>query len=729
MTGLVLPFQPPGAAAPAAGGVTAYNGIVPVVSARQLMDEEKAQTALAQSAPMITGLAGHVRRCFDAAVMAKREGGIEDRLNKAVRQRRGQYEPEVLAEIQKMGGSQIYMMLSANKARAAGSWIKDVMNGTRNERPWDVEPTAEPSLSPQDTQDVVGRATQEAMQIEQTLGVNMMNPDIMRDVVQRIADRKITDMKDQAERRMDKMRSKMEDQLQEGGFYQAMDAFIDDLVTFPYAIMKGPVIRKRKRLAWVQGQGGDYTPDVQETLETDWERVDPFKAYWAPHATEIDQGFFIEHHELTRSDIEQLIGAPGYDEGAIRAVLDEHGRNGLRDWLLSWNRAEQATAEGKGLSALMSNPDAVIDALQFWGNVQGKMLVEWGMDEQQVPDQLKEYSVELWVIGNWTIKAELNANPLGGKPYYKTSYEKIPGCFAGNGVMDLTRDTQNMCNAAARALSNNMGISSGPMTWVNTTRMAPGEDVTQMYPWRIFQGVTDPYTQGTPDKPIEFFQPQSNAQELMLIYDKFSQLADEYSGVPRYMTGDGMSGGAGRTASGMSMMMGNAGKSIKQVIGNIDLDVTEPLIDRLYTHNMRFADDPELKGDVRVRACGVNMLVAKESAQLRMNEILQIVANSELLIGIVGEEAVANLLREITKPLNMDIVPGKEIIRARMIQRQQMAMAQQIIAERQQAQQGQVIEGQSRRVGGEPPKTMPGNKQRLANHAPVTDNFSPSRRT
>ena len=48
-------------------------------------------------------------------------------------------------------------------------------------------------------------------------------------------------------------------------------------------------------------------------------------------------------------------------------------------------------------------------------------------------------------------------------------------------------------------------------------------------------------------------------------------LAAWFSQTARYLTGGESPGGAGRTASGMSMMMNNAGKAIKQVIANIDL--------------------------------------------------------------------------------------------------------------------------------------------------------------
>lgn len=720
-----LPPPPPGLAAPAApapmNNVAVVGGLVPVIPMSQIVAEETARASLTQNAPIITGLAAHVRRCFDAAYEWKRTSGIEERLQKCVRQRRGEYDPEILAEIKKSGGSEIYMMLTANKCRAAASWVKDVMFGTREESPWDIEATSDPSLPPPMVEEVVGEAGQEALQLEMQMGQDMMNPERMQEIVQRIYDKRMTLLKERATKRMDRMRGKMEDQLQEGGFNAAMDAFVDDLVTFPFAIVKGPVPRKRKRLTWVPALEGDWKPDIKDVIQLEWERVDPFKIYWAPHATGVDDGFLIEHHQLTRPDLEALDGVEGYDTAAIRGVLDEYGKGGLRDWLLQFGNAESAMAQGQSLSGLATNPEATIDALQLWGNVQGKELIEWGMDAKQVPDPLKNYDCEIWAIGRWVIKAELNANPYGCKPYYKTSYEKVPGSFAGNGVADLVRDTARICNAAARALVNNMGIASGPMVWVNTQRLAEGENVTQLYPWRIFQGVSDPYNTGGQKAPIEFFQPNSNVAELMALYEKFSTLADEYSGVPRYMTGDSPAGGAGRTASGLSMLMNNAGKSIKQVIGNIDMDVTRYLIERLYYYNMKYSEDPELKGDVRVVARGVNVLVAKEAAQVRMNEILNIVGSNPILIDIVGEEAIADLLREITKPLNMNIVPDREVIRARMLQKQQMMMLQAMAGA---GEGGNVTEGQTRKQG---PKVMPGNRQRLMNSAPVTDNFSPSR--
>ena len=108
-------------------------------------------------------------------------------------------------------------------------------------------------------------------------------------------------------------------------------------------------------------------------------------------------------------------------------------------------------------------PTEEFDALEFWGKVSGKMLLEWGMTKEEVPDEAREYDANVWAVGNYVIKAVLNYDPLGEKPYCKTSFIKCPGAFWGKGIPKIIEDLQGVCNAAARALVNNMvkGVTDG----------------------------------------------------------------------------------------------------------------------------------------------------------------------------------------------------------------------------------------------------------------------------
>lgn len=694
--------------------LTNVNGILPVANNAALEANSRKIAEQKNSEPVVQGLAAYVRKCWSSAYLAKLE--VEQRMLKSVRQRRGEYDPEIAAEIKKGGGSAIYMMLTSNKCRAASSWLRDALLGARDEKPWTIDPTTLPDVSPTDVEEVTQKATQEALAIEQALGAPVTTPEQMEEIVERIKDKIRVEIQDEAREKCDRMELKMEDQLQEGNFPDAFSMFIDDLTTFPAAIMKGPVVRNKPKMVWQQDAQGNYTPVVKDELQLDWERVDPFMIYPAPHATKVHDGYLIERHRMTRGQLSQLIGVEGYSEEAIRAVLEDYGHGGLHEWLRI--DTQKAEAEGKSTLAIQQNTDALIDALQFWGSVQGRHLVEWGMDAKDVPDLDKEYNCEVWLIGRWVIKATLNYDPFGRKPYYKTSYEEIPGVFWGNAVADLVRDAQIMCNTAARALADNMGIASGPQTVINIDRLPPGEDPTQLYPWKIHTAVSDPYGNSSP--PIDFFQPDSRAAELMGIYEKFSVLADEYSGVPRYMTGDASAGGAGRTASGMSMLMNNAGKSIKQVISNIDQYVLSPMLERLYYYNMRYSDDPELKGDVQIRVRGANALIVKEQAQVRINEFMNMVTQNPIYAQIIGDEGIINLLREVAKTLALDVskvLPSAEEVRIK----QSLAQQQQMMA---------ASLGAQGEEGGQPQagaQVMPMKQQELATGAPVTNNFQPQR--
>jgi hypothetical protein len=288
------------------------------------------------------------------------------------------------------------------------------------------------------------------------------------------------------------------------------------------------------------------------------------------------------------------------------------------------------------------------------------MLIEWGMTEEEVPDSAREYDANVWLVGNMVIKAVLNYDPLGEKPYAKASFIKCPGAFWGKGIPEIIEDLQGVCNAAARALVNNMGISSGPQVEVNLERIPPNEDITQLSPWKIWQVTNDPLGSSAP--AIRFTQPDSRASELVAVYEKFSRLADDHSGIPAYVYGDLDVKGAGRTSSGLSMLMGAAGKGIRQVVMHIDTSIIKPVVERQFVYNMRYDADESIKGDVEVVAKGAINLAVKETVNIRRIEFLNATANP-FDIEIVGKSGRAALLREVAKGLQMpvdEIVPSVE---------------------------------------------------------------------
>jgi hypothetical protein len=656
--------------------------LIPVARASDLETEARRRSQETQNTPVIQGLAAHVRKRWESARIAKRK--LEERMLQCLRQRNGEYDPEKAQEIVNQGGSDIFINLTSVKCRAATSWLRDTLLGKGSDKPWNIQATPNPTMPPEIMASLQQKLAQKLMQhVEQ--GGQSPDEEQLRQYAMQMKDEAERELREEASERVDRMSRKMEDQLAEGGWHHAFDEFLDDIVTFPYAVLKGPVKRRRKSLQW---QDGKLVP--VEEIRNEWERVDPFYLYWAPWAWEINDGYVIERHRMTADELQALIGVPGYNDDAIRTILNDFETQGMKQWL--WTDAAKAQAEGKYVTEAIISGD-LIDAIQLWDSVKGSLLLEWGLTEKEIPDAALNYPCEVWLISNVVIRAVLNYDPLGRKPYYLTSYENVPGAVDGKGVTDLCRDSQLMVNASARSLANNMGISSGPQVGVNISRLPPGEDITDMHPWKIWQFQASDYGDNT--TPITFFQPGSNANELMAVFEKFSARADEDTMIPRYMTGES-SPGAGRTSSGLSMLISNAGKGIKQVISNIDQNVITPAIERLYQDNLRYSDDPDLIGDVNIVATGANSLVVKEAEAIRRNEFLQLVLNSPVAQQIVGMNGLAELLRDSAKNLsgNVDrIVPDRKQI---SITEQQTQMIQQL------QQQLQMLMGQAPGAPGAP---------------------------
>ena len=665
--------------------------LVPVARASDLEAEANRAATEKQNSPMMEGLASHTRHRWETMRDHYREN-TELRLSKCVRARNMEYEPSKMAEIREQGGSEIFMGIVSTKCRTATAWLRDTLLGVGADKPWGISATPLPEVPPDVQTAMQGIMQQNLMQHYAEGGEQPSEADL-KQLAGGMKDTAMRAMKFEADKRVERMEKKMEDQFVEGGFTKAMFEFTNDVATFPYAILKGPIPRKRKTMKYIDGGLG-----IVEVVRDEWERVDPFKFYWAPWGDDVQSMPVIEVHHLTREDVEDMIGMEGYDEDSVRSILSDFGVGGF-DWL-DHDTSTMEDVTGVDYDDVSGD---LVAAIQLWDTIPGDILLEWGLSDEEIPDPQKSYPCEVWMVNNTVIRAVLNYDPLGRKPYYVTSFEKVPGRIDGNGVADLCMDAQNMCNAAARSLANNMGISSGPQVGVNISRLPAGEDITQMYPWKIWQFKQSEY--GDSSQPMTFFQPNSNAQELMAVFTKFMELADEVSGIPRYMTGQHVPG-AGRTSSGLSMLMSNAGKSIKQVISNVDHDVISPMVERQYQRNLRYSDDPDLIGDVQIVARGAMSLVVKEAESVRKTEFLRLVLESPVAQQIVGLPGTAELLRDLAGNLNTNVdrlVPSREDV-----QKQQAiaAQQQQEMMAMQQMQEAAQLQEDGTQMGGRQDNTM-----------------------
>ena len=625
---------------------------------KQFMTEDvRRQAEQANNQPAMISLANHVKKRWDAALNAKQgsgiECGIEYRLLKSLRQRSGIYEPDKLAKILKFGGSDIYMNLTSVKCRAAEAWIRDVMLPP-GDKPWGISPTPEPDL-PEAKEVMIAEQVQE----ETTLvmldgGIDAVSKEQIENRLQELRDKVQEESKKIAEKAVKRLETRIEDNLVEGGYYTALGQFIKDLATFPTAFLKGPIIRRKKRLVWTEDQNGKPVPAVEIVPGREYYRVSPFDIYPSPGARSVQDGYLCERHRLRRSDLVDMIGVDGFNESAIRSALNDYG-SGLDQWLAV--DTQRSTLENRPQAH--NDPEGLIDCIEYWGSAQGKDLIEWGMKQIKDPDL--DYQITAWLIGRWVVMARINPHPLGTRPYYSASYEAINDSIWGKSPSEIMEDVQGICNACARNLINNLGIASGPQVEVYMNRLAPGEDATGFEPWKIWR-TNDAGGTGN-NRAVNFWQPDPMADVLLRVYQYFFEQASEQTGIPAYVYGSAdTGGGAGKTASGLSMLMNAASKTLKGVIAHIDESVIKPSIREHWLHVMLYDNDINKIGDINIVARASDYLIVQEQMQIRQVEMLS-ATNNQFDMEIIGKRGRAEMLRDAFKSHKMNsdkIVPSEE---------------------------------------------------------------------
>lgn len=641
----------------------------------------------------ISALAGHVRAAWGRNKLAKQR--IDLKLLACLRARRGVYSPAELAVLQanSAGLNFVYSDLTETKCRAASAWIREIVLPA-GEQPWGIEPTPMPDMPPTLKKSIVSQAIQQAQQamaqIQQaqqgapqqpggpaTAPAAPMSRDEFKELAVQIGD-KLRDeaeaqLKKVAERRAKRMEMQIADRLAQGDYETAMDAFVEDFVTYPAALLKGPLYRHKKALTWGEG----FKPLVSNNPAQTWERLSPFDAYPSPNARDCQSGDFIERIRYQRSELYDLKGLPDYRDDQIDQALRDYTAGHLEGWL--WTEAERQRLEQESTYMWLA-PPGVIDAISYWGSVPGWKLMSWGIEAKGGMPEIeptKDYECNVLLCGRYVLYAAMNPDPLDKRPYRKACYDEIPGAFWGRSIPDLASTSQKMCNGLACAMADNFSMASGPMVWVHADRFADGEDTQAIYPWRLWQLKSDP-SQGV-NPGIGFFQAQDNSVSLQASYDKWELRADDATGIPRYTYGNEQAGGSADTATGLSMLMNNAAKGLRRAISNIDIHVTSPTIGDCFTNEMLYNPDTSIKGDCIVVPRGAAAILIKESAQQRRTQFLGMVTQSPVLTQLIGPKYLANIVREVAAAMELpvdDTVPSEDEVQQQVEQQAAAAQAQ-----------------------------------------------------
>lgn len=619
--------------------------------------EAKKKIPPKKASKFVDNLAAYVKKKFERA-----KDNCEkqhDLMLEHKRQRAGQFDPRVVAAQKELFGAEyepVYMMLTETKCRAFEAWVKELILAPTAD-PFDLHPTPVPELPPAAEQiakqKVLESLQRAAMEHAQMTGMQPDQRMIMAEMSRlapAIKEMSEKEMRKQAKKAAEKMKEVISDQMREGRWHSAFEECLFDLSTYGIAILKGPVNRMViHRWRDLNMLTGEFVPKVEERIIPVFERVSPLDFFPGPNNSDINDGYVCHRTHFSRKDLSDLIDVEGFDTDAIRRLLDKQEEGGLFSTTSEMVDTERRDLEGK--ESFITAEDQ-FECIEYWGTISGKMLKEFGIDKGVVKDDQKEYFAAAWVCGDETIKAMINPNPLGTIPFSKANFVEDPDNFWGRGgIPKLIKHAQLLANMAARGIMLNVAIASGPQIELNTDRMAPGAS-GKIHPFKVWKTTNAGMAEG---KAVNFYAPPMVTERLVAVYNFCSSLADEDSGVPKYAHGEGDQKGAGKTASGLSMLMSTASRGIKAVINNIDNGLIAPSVQKMYDYNIDFEEiTVDLIGDVTVVAKGSTSLIAKEQQAVRRNEFLAN-TNNPTDLQILGAKGRREVLREAAESLELDL--------------------------------------------------------------------------
>ena len=427
-----------------------------------------------------------------------------------------------------------------------------------------------------------------------------------------------------------KMQKKIYDQLDESSASKHLRNTAFEMSLFGTGVMKGPFAVDKEYASW-DDETGEYSPTFKTVPQVS--HVSVWNFYPDPDANNMDEAqYVIERHKMSRSQMRGLKKRPYFRAQVIDEAISL-GENYDKEY---WEDDLSDYAPEHGVERF--------EVLEYWGMVDVDMLIEQGVD---IPDELKdvdELQANVWICNGKLIRMVMNPFKPAKIPYMASPYELNPYSFFGIGIAENMDDTQTLMNGFMRMAVDNAVLSGNLLIEVDETNLVPGQDLS-VYPGKVFrrQG-------GAPGQAIFGTKFPNVAGENLQLFDKARVLADESTGFPSFAHGQTGVQGIGRTASGISMLMGAASQNIKNVIKNVDDYLLRPLGEGMFRFNMQFDFDPEIKGDLEIKARGTESLMANEVRSQRLMQFMQVASNPTL----APFAKFQYIIREIAKSLDLD---------------------------------------------------------------------------
>jgi hypothetical protein len=566
--------------------------------------------------------------------------GYEDLWLKDLRQYKGIYDPEIKQNMDPKR-SQAFIRETRTKVRTVDARVMDLLFPANGEKNWGIRPTPEPEFPPDVEQELIQGLTQAIAQSsiaqyqQQVQQVQQQGGD--PNTVPKPTPRSPTEEELEIARLeaskviASKMENTINDQLTELKYRKLMRDVAHSGHLYGTGFLKGPLVDQTYRKKWTQNTEGQWNIKNVPILKPYIEFKHIWNLYLDMSVTEIENcRYMIERHTLQRHKVMELAKRPDFNGEEITNYLTDHPAGDCNFELF-----EQELFNLKAFDQVPASSTGKYQVLEFWGYIPVVDLVNSLNDEDkqkpeiimlQLDEDIIDIFVNAWVLGDSIIK--IAQQPIEGVEfiYYPYYFDKDETSIYAEGIPTVMRDPQRLVNASVRGMIDNAAHCAGPQYEVNVDLLDANEDPTETGAFKVWLRTgRDADVAGK--EVVRIKQISSYTPEFMQLWGAFSRAGDEVTLIPRYLQGDARVSGAGRTASGLSMLMGQANVGLTDIVRMFDECITKPFISNMYHWNMQFNPDTSIKGDMEIEARGSTALMAKELRAQQIQLFLQMTLN------------------------------------------------------------------------------------------------------
>jgi hypothetical protein len=384
---------------------------------------------------------------------------------------------------------------------------------------------------------------------------------------------------------------------------------VEDGVRLGTMVMYGPFPARQTSKVWLPLPDGTQMLQINESVVPASCRLDPWDTFFDPACGNDHQrgrGFYFRRN-VTRREIRQLVGLPGFNKEALREVLRQPP-NRLR---VSEQRVLRDTVKE--------------DSYEMWtyhGEIEPEEMES--ISSQMEGDPLKDVSFGVLIMINDKIVGAMESWVADKTlPVDVWCWRKSDDSPYGYGLPDELEHQQRVVNSAWRQVMDNGRTSLGGQIVMKRGMVVPQNGSYEIVPNKIWLAKDD---LDDVSKAFSVFEFNSHLNELLAIANAAMQFADGEANMPQLMGGE--KGTAPETVGGMVMLYNNANTVLRQRVKLFDDGITRPHISRYYDWKMANDPDPKIKGDFEVDARGSTALIERDIQNQALLNLANITNNA-----------------------------------------------------------------------------------------------------